>query len=154
MSSIATSVESFVPDLKKYPRLAYRKFRDRVFFETRSRSPRITASSTSCSHYLATRVLMLMATLSIFTEFFGIIRDNIPNTGTVLGIIFLCVIRDIVLDIEKYAFTVIGIKSLILLGIIPIIFSCYYQAFTFKLESVGINFLLENESITISFIVL
>ena len=61
------------------------------------------------------------------------------------------------LDIEKYAFTVIGIKSLIFLGIIsliPIFFSCYYQAFTFKLELVGINFLLENESITISIIVL
>ena len=44
---------------------------------------------------------------------FGI-RDN-----------FLCGIRDIVHDIEKYEFLVLGIKSLILLGIIsliPIIF--------------------------------
>ena len=41
----------------------------------------------------------------------------------------MCGIRDIVLDFEKYAFTVVGIKSLILLGIIsqiPIIFSSYY----------------------------
>ena len=42
MSSIATSVESFVPDLKKNPRLAYRKFRNRVFFETRSSCNEIT----------------------------------------------------------------------------------------------------------------
>ena len=59
------------------------------------------------------------------------------------------------LDIEKYAFTVVGIKSLILLGIIsliPIIFSCYYQAFKFKLELIGINFLQENESITIGIV--
>ncbi len=51
--------------------------------------------------------------------------------------IFLCGIRDIMLDIEKYEFLVLGIKSLILLGIIsliPKIFSCYYQAFILKLE--------------------
>ena len=69
--------------------------------------------------------------------------------------IFLCSIRDIVLDIEKHAFTVVGIKSLILLGIIsliPIIFSCYYQASKFKLELIGINFLQENESITIGIV--
>ena len=56
------------------------------------------------------------------------------------------------LDIEKYEFLVLGIKSLILLGIIsliPKIVSCYKQAFTFKLELIGIDFLQENESITI-----
>ena len=51
------------------------------------------------------------------------------------------------LDIEKYAFTVVGIISLI-----PIIFSCCYQAFTFKLELIGIDFLQENESITIGIV--
>jgi hypothetical protein len=59
--------------------------------------------------------------------------------------IFLCGNRDIILDIEKYAFTVIGIIFLL-----PIIFSCYYQAFTFQLELIGIGFLKENELITIS----
>jgi hypothetical protein len=59
------------------------------------------------------------------------------------------------LDIEKYEFLVLGLKSLILLGIISLIpknFSCYYQAFSFKLELIGINFLQENESITISIV--
>ena len=42
MSSIATSIESFVPDLKKNPRLAYRKFRNRVLFETRTSCNEIT----------------------------------------------------------------------------------------------------------------
>jgi hypothetical protein len=50
------------------------------------------------------------------------------------------------LDIEKYE---LGILSLI-----PKIFSCYYQAFTFKLELIEIDFLLENESITISIVLL
>jgi hypothetical protein len=67
---------------------------------------------------------------SLYTEF-GI-RD------------FFCGIRDIVLDIEKYEFLVLGIISLI-----PKTFSCYYQAFTFELELIEINFLQENESITI-----
>jgi len=54
-------------------------------------------------------------------------------------IFFLCGIstRDVMLDIEKYEFLVLGIKYLILLGIISLIpkyFSCYYQAFTFQLE--------------------
>eukprot|EP01035_Chromulina_nebulosa_P031408 gene31408-41875_t len=48
MSSIATSIESFVPDLKKNPRLAYRKFKNRVFLETRTSCNEITSSS--CSH--------------------------------------------------------------------------------------------------------
>ncbi len=52
------------------------------------------------------------------------------DRGTEFGIrdIFLCGIRDIMLDIEKYEFLVLGIKSLILLGIISLIpkmFSCY-----------------------------
>ncbi len=38
--------------------------------------------------------------------------------NSVLGILFLCGSRDIMLDIEKYKFLVLGIKSLILLGII------------------------------------
>ena len=42
MSSIATSIESFVPDLKKNPRLAYRKFRNRVLLETRTSCNEIT----------------------------------------------------------------------------------------------------------------
>ena len=42
MSSIATSIESFVPDLKKNPRLAYRKFRNRVLLETRASCHEIT----------------------------------------------------------------------------------------------------------------
>ena len=50
------------------------------------------------------------------------------------------------LDIEKYE---LGILSLI-----PKTFSCYYQAFTFKLELIEIDFLLENESITISIVLL
>ena len=37
--------------------------------------------------------------------------------NSVLGI-FLCGSRDIMLDIEKYEFLVLGMKSLILLGII------------------------------------
>ena len=68
--------------------------------------------------------------------------------NSVLGI-FVFGIRDIMLDIEKYEFLVLGIKSLILLGIISLIpknFSCYYQAFSFKFELIGINFLQENES--------
>ena len=40
--------------------------------------------------------------------------------GTEFGI-SLCGIRDIVLDIEKYEFLVLGIKFLILLGIISLI---------------------------------
>jgi hypothetical protein len=59
------------------------------------------------------------------------------------------------LDIEKYVFSVLGIKYLILLGIIsliPKLSSCYYQAFTFKKPLIGIDFLQENESITISII--
>ena len=59
------------------------------------------------------------------------------------------------LDIEKYEFLVLGIISLILLGIISLIpksFSCYLQAFTFKLELIGINFLQEKESIKISIV--
>ncbi len=59
------------------------------------------------------------------------------------------------LDIEKYEFLVLGILSLILLGIISLIpkmFSCYWQAFTFKLELIGSDFLQENESITISIV--
>jgi hypothetical protein len=59
------------------------------------------------------------------------------------------------LDIEKYVFIVVGIKSLILLEIIsliPIFFFCYYQAFILKLELIGIDFLQENESITISIV--
>eukprot|EP01036_Dinobryon_divergens_P033650 gene33650-43487_t len=53
MSSIATSIESFVPDLKKNPRLAYRKFNNRVLSrqgQAETRSPRTTVFSTSCSH--------------------------------------------------------------------------------------------------------
>eukprot|EP01036_Dinobryon_divergens_P039866 gene39866-52619_t len=42
MSSIATSIESFVPDLKKTPRLAYRKFRNRVLLETKASCNEIT----------------------------------------------------------------------------------------------------------------
>jgi hypothetical protein len=42
MSSIATSTESFVPDLKKNPRLAYRKFRNRVLLETKQSCNEIT----------------------------------------------------------------------------------------------------------------
>ena len=42
MSSIATSIESFVPDLKKNPRLAYRKFRNRVLLETKASCNEIT----------------------------------------------------------------------------------------------------------------
>ena len=42
MSSIATSIESFVPDLKKNPRLAYRKFKNRVLLETRTSCNEIT----------------------------------------------------------------------------------------------------------------
>lgn len=41
-SIIATSIESFVPDLKKSPRLAYRKFKNRVLFETRNSCHEIT----------------------------------------------------------------------------------------------------------------
>ena len=79
----------------------------------------------------------------------------IPITGTVIGI--LCVVRnrDIVLDIKKRPINVVGTKGLLLLGIkylLSIIFSCYYQAFTLKLELLGTDFLLENESITISIV--
>jgi len=42
MSSIATSIESFVPDLKKNPRLAYRKFRNRVLLEIKQSCNEIT----------------------------------------------------------------------------------------------------------------
>jgi hypothetical protein len=59
------------------------------------------------------------------------------------------------LDIEKYEFSVLGINYLILLGMISLIpkrFSCYYQAFIFKKTLIGIDFLQENESITISII--
>ena len=59
------------------------------------------------------------------------------------------------LDIEKYEFSVLGLNYLILLGmitLIPKLFSCYYQAFTFKKALIGIDFLQENESITISII--
>ena len=42
MSSIATSIESFVLDLKKNPRLAYRKFRNRVLLETKASCNEIT----------------------------------------------------------------------------------------------------------------
>ena len=42
MSSIATSIEAFVPDLKKNPRLAYRKFRNRVLLETKASCNEIT----------------------------------------------------------------------------------------------------------------
>ncbi len=42
MSTVFYVGESFVPDLKKNPRLAYRKFRNRVFFETRSSCNEIT----------------------------------------------------------------------------------------------------------------
>ena len=42
MSSIETSTEAFVPDLKKNPRLAYRKFKNRVLFETRTSCNEIT----------------------------------------------------------------------------------------------------------------
>ena len=50
------------------------------------------------------------------------------SQDSVLEIFFLCGIRDIMLDIEKYEFLVLGILSLILLGIISLIpkmFSCY-----------------------------
>ena len=42
MSLIETSIEAFVPDLKKNPRLAYRKFKNRLFFETRASCDEIT----------------------------------------------------------------------------------------------------------------
>ena len=64
--------------------------------------------------------------------------------------IFLCGIRYIMLDIEKYEFSVLGIKYLILLGIISLIpnfFSCYYQAFTFKKALIGIDFLQESANV-------
>ena len=53
-------------------------------------------------------------------------------------------IRDIVLDIGKYEFLVLGTLSLLIIGtmsLIPKTFSCYYQAFTFKLELIEIDFL-------------
>ena len=37
-------------------------------------------------------------------------------------------------------------------SLIPKIFSCYYQAFTFKLELIKIDFLQEIESITTSIV--
>ena len=46
--------------------------------------------------------------------------------------IFLCANRHILLEIK----------------ILSLTFSCYYQAFTLKLELIGIDFLWENESIT------
>jgi len=42
MSLIETSIEAFVRDLKKNPRLAYRKFKNRLFFETRASCDEIT----------------------------------------------------------------------------------------------------------------
>ena len=60
---------------------------------------------------------------NIATEF-GI-RDNVPNTD---GFFFFG-IRDIVLDIWKYQFLVLGTLSLIVLGtmsLIPNFFSCIY----------------------------
>jgi hypothetical protein len=41
--------------------------------------------------------------------------------NSVLGIFFFCGIRDIMLDIEKYEFLVLGIKYLIILEIISLI---------------------------------
>jgi hypothetical protein len=64
-------------------------------------------------------------------------------------------IRDIVHDIGKYEFLVLGTLSLLIIGtmsLIPIKFSCYYQALTFKLELIEIDFLEENESITITIV--
>jgi hypothetical protein len=66
--------------------------------------------------------------------------------NSVLGT-FIFGIRDIVLDIGKNEFLVLGTLSLI-----PKNFSCYYQAFSFKLELIEIDFLQENESITISIV--
>ena len=59
----------------------------------------------------------------------------------------MCGIRDIVLDIGKYECLVLGTMSLI-----PKVFSCYYQAFIFKLELIEIDFLQENKSIMISIV--
>ena len=67
----------------------------------------------------------------------------------------MCGIRNIVLDIGKNEFLVSGTLYLILSGtmfLIPNFFSCYYQAFTVKLELIVINFLQENESIAISIV--
>eukprot|EP01035_Chromulina_nebulosa_P029014 gene29014-38388_t len=52
MSSIATSIESFVPDLKKNPRLAYRKFKNRVLRETRASCNEITETTFIVHSYL------------------------------------------------------------------------------------------------------
>ncbi len=66
------------------------------------------------------------------------------------------VIRILCSTLKKRPINVVGIKGLLLLGIkylLSIIFSCcYYQAFTLKLELLGTDFLLENESITISIV--
>ena len=58
----------------------------------------------------------------------------------------MCGIRDIMLDIEKYEFLVLGIISLVpkFLLLLPGIF--------IQIELIEIDFLLENESITISIV--
>ena len=56
------------------------------------------------------------------------------------------------LDIGKYEFLVLGTLIIGTMFLIPKTFSCYYQAFTFKLELIEIDFLQENESITISIV--
>ena len=63
----------------------------------------------------------------------------------------MCGIRDIALDIEKYEFLVLG-TVLGTMSLIPKFFTCYYQAFTFKLELIEIDFLQENDSFTISIV--
>ncbi len=62
--------------------------------------------------------------------------------------VFCVVVGILCSTLKSMPITVVGIiKSLL-----SIIFSCYYQAFTLKLELIGIDFLQEKESITISIV--
>jgi hypothetical protein len=64
---------------------------------------------------------------------------------------FLCGNRHTLLDIEKYTFYRSREKMPIIIrekmSFISIFFSCYYQAFTLKLELIGIDLFLARKRI-------
>ena len=102
MSTAATSSFTFKTCILKDPRLNYPKLRLEL----------IELAATMCNEAVGNNDGLL-------PWLYSQAQRNTQNS--VLGNFFLCDIRDIMLDIEKYEFSVLGIKYLILLGIISLI---------------------------------